>query len=85
LSFYLVYLVGLDEQVVRNVLPNLPLGHSDHCAVDFTLLVQCVPRPMLRAAGQGNSAHNWYKADFAYTGWAKNGTVCFEHLNFVKY
>jgi len=25
-----------DELVVRNVSPNLHLGHSNHCAVDFS-------------------------------------------------
>ena len=47
-----------DDQVVCSVFPKAPLGHSDHCCIDFK--VCNFPTPNISSS----KIYNWYKADF---------------------
>jgi len=52
-----------DQQVVCSVSPNAPLGHSDHCSIDFKVCMRCVNFPTLNVICN-SKMYNWYRADF---------------------
>jgi len=52
-----------DEQVVNCVSSNVPIGHSDHCVVDFAVVSKRTNLPSANPA-DGASRYNWYASDF---------------------
>ena len=52
-----------DEQVVNCVSSNVPIGHSDHCVVDFKVVSKRTNLPSANPA-EGASRYNWYASDF---------------------
>ena len=55
-----------DEQTVNSVLSRPPLGHSDHCVIDFNVVIKCANNCEAQdAMPEANTKlYNWHNGDY---------------------
>ena len=53
-----------DDQIVSNIIASPPVGHSDHCIVDFTIVMKCSESCGMQSPNCTKKRYKWFKADF---------------------
>lgn len=53
-----------DDQIISSVYAQSPLGNSDHCIIDFSLVIATGVSEQCNTNVQTDSRYNWFKADF---------------------
>ena len=55
-----------DEQTVNSVLSRSPLGHSDHCVIDFNVVIKCTDSCEAQDAMPevNTKLYNWHNGDY---------------------
>ena len=73
-----------DEQIINSVLPRPPLGHSDHCIIDFNVVVKCVKssETLDNTTEINRKLYNWYSSDFESMIWHLD---CVDWNSFICY
>ena len=50
--------------MINRVLPSPPLGHSDHCIVDFNMIVKCINHFVVADDKTAKKRFNCYRGDY---------------------
>jgi len=53
-----------DDQIISSITASPLIGHSDHCAVDFTMAVKCSESCGMQLPNSTKERYRLFKADF---------------------